>query len=103
MSAVSCSTAGRSATEVELLVARIVGVAEVAAYAVPAGVPGCEDELTLAVLPQPGTQFVAEDLVAQADNMLPRFARPGFVRWMRCRRWRRARFSGRCCARTGAR
>jgi crotonobetaine/carnitine-CoA ligase len=69
-----------SATEVEMLVAKIEGVAEVAAYAVPAGIPGCEDELMLAVVAQPGSSLVLDDLVARADTMLPRFAQPGFIR-----------------------
>jgi carnitine-CoA ligase len=67
-----------SASEVEALVAGIEGVAEVAAYAVPSDIPGCEDELMLAVVPAPG--LVVEALVARADALLPRFARPGFVR-----------------------
>ncbi len=69
-----------SATEVEMLVAAIDGVAEVAAYAVPSGIPGCEDELMLAIVPHPGTQLVIDEVITRADAVLPRFARPGFVR-----------------------
>ncbi|MES2529405.1 MAG: AMP-binding protein [Pseudomonadota bacterium] len=71
-----------SATEVEMLVGRIEGVAEVAAYAVPSAVPGCEDELMLAVVMAPDTGLRVEDLIAQADVLLPRFAKPGFVRML---------------------
>lgn len=69
-----------SATEVEALIARIEGVAEVAAYAVASDIPGCEDELMLAVVAGPGVSLVVEDLIARADDVLPRFARPSFVR-----------------------
>lgn len=69
-----------SATEVEMLVAGIDGVAEVAAYAVPSAIPGCEDELMLAIVPHLGTQLIIDDVIARADAVLPRFARPGFVR-----------------------
>lgn len=69
-----------SATEVEMLIAKVEGVAEVAAYAVPSGIPGCEDELMLAVVPRPGVRLDVDALIAHADTVLPRFARPGFVR-----------------------
>jgi crotonobetaine/carnitine-CoA ligase len=69
-----------SASEVELLVGKIEGVAEVAAYAVPSGIPGCEDELMLAIVPIAGFELVIDDLIAEADDVLPRFARPDFVR-----------------------
>lgn len=69
-----------SATEVEMLVAGIDGVAEVAAYAVPSAIPGCEDELMLAIVPDQGMQLSIDEVIARADTVLPRFARPGFVR-----------------------
>lgn len=69
-----------SATEVEVQVAKFEGVAEVAAYAVPSDMQGCEDEVMLAVVPLPGATLDIEALIARADALLPRFARPGFVR-----------------------
>lgn len=71
-----------SATEVESAVARFEGVAEVAAYAVPSAVAGGEDEVMLAIVRQPRASFRAEDLLAFADQALPRFAQPRYVAFM---------------------
>ncbi len=69
-----------SATEVEAVVADLPGIAEVAAYAVPSDIPGGEDEVMLALVPQSGTELDCEAVVKQAAERLPRFARPRFVR-----------------------
>jgi len=69
-----------SASEVEVQLSGVEGVAEVAAYAVPSKIPGAEDELMLAIVPAPGAQLRIDVLVAHADQVLPRFARPDYVR-----------------------
>jgi crotonobetaine/carnitine-CoA ligase len=68
-----------SAAEVEAVIAGLPGVKEVAAYAVPADVPGGEDEVMLAIVPEAPERFDSAALVAQADARLPRFAQPRFV------------------------
>jgi crotonobetaine/carnitine-CoA ligase len=68
-----------SSFEVESAIARLDGVAEVAAYAVPAGAEGTEDEVMLAVVPAPGARLDPESVAAHADLVLPRFARPRYV------------------------
>ena len=68
-----------SSFEVESAVARLDGVAEVAAYAVPAGEEGTEDEVMLAVVLAPGSGLDAPAVAEYADAVLPRFARPRYV------------------------
>ena len=68
-----------SSFEVESAVARLDAVAEVAAYAVPAGAEGTEDEVMIAVVPREGARLEPEEVVAHADLVLPRFARPRYV------------------------
>jgi carnitine-CoA ligase len=68
-----------AATEVEALVAALPGVAEVAAYAVPSDLPGGEDELMLAVVPNAGDLLDLLGLGEAADALLPRFARPRYL------------------------
>ncbi|XVX19825.1 AMP-binding protein [Actinomycetota bacterium] len=68
-----------SSFEVELAVARMPGLAEVAAYAVPAGQEGTEDEVMLACIAEPGAGVSAADVAAYADAVLPRFAQPRYV------------------------
>lgn len=69
-----------SASEVEVGVASIDGVAEVAAYPVPSELEGGEDEIMLAVVAQPGVQLDLRQIGAQASQNLPRFARPRYIR-----------------------
>jgi anaerobic selenocysteine-containing dehydrogenase len=57
----------------------LAGVAEVAAFAVPSDIPGGEDEVMLAVVALPGAALTPEQVVAHADRVLPRFARPRYV------------------------
>jgi crotonobetaine/carnitine-CoA ligase len=74
-----------AAAEVEMLVATLRGVAEVAAYAVPSDVPGGEDELMLSIVADPDMEAGAPALVAlgdAAEALLPRFARPRYLRWV---------------------
>jgi crotonobetaine/carnitine-CoA ligase len=68
-----------SSFEVETAVARLAGVAEVAAYAVPAGAEGTEDEVMLAVVAEPGCDLSPAEVAAHADRVLPRFAQPRWV------------------------
>lgn len=68
-----------SSAEVEAAIAGHAGVAEAAAYAVPAGSEGTEDEVMLAVVPNAGARITPEEVAAQADEILPRFARPRYI------------------------
>ena len=68
-----------SSFEVESAIRRLTGVADVAAYAVPAGEEGTEDEVMLAVVVSPGSGLSAEDVARHADGVLPRFAMPRYV------------------------
>ena len=69
-----------AAGEVEALLAGLPGVREIAAYAVASDIPGGEDELMLAVVATDGMHFALEDFGAQAEALLPRFARPRYVK-----------------------
>lgn len=68
-----------SAAEVEAVIAGLSGVAEVAAFAVPSDLPGGEDEVMLAIVPDKPDTIDPAALLQQADQLLPRFARPRFV------------------------
>ena len=71
-----------SSFEVEAAVSRLDGVAEVVAYAVPAGEAGTEDEVMLAVVRDSGpagTRLDEAAVAAHADAVLPRFAQPRYV------------------------
>lgn len=76
---IRCRGENISAAEVEAVVANLPGVAEVAAFAVPSDLPGGEDEVMLAIVPQHADGFDRAALLAQADRLLPRFARPRFL------------------------
>ncbi len=71
-----------SAAEVERAVGSLPGVVEVAAYAVPSDLPGGEDELMLALVFAPGHEATLASIGEQADALLPRFAKPRFLRRM---------------------
>jgi crotonobetaine/carnitine-CoA ligase len=68
-----------SSFEVESAMVRLGGVAEVAAYAVPAGEEGTEDEVMLAVVLAPGASLDVAALADHADRVLPPFARPRYI------------------------
>ena len=68
-----------SSFEVESSIVRLDGVAEVAAYAVPPGVEGTEDEVMLAVVLAPGASLDAAAVARYADAALPGFARPRYI------------------------
>ena len=69
-----------SATEIEAVVGLLHGVHEVAAYAVSADGAGAEDEVMLVVVPTEGTMLDAADVISRASAVLPRFAKPRFLR-----------------------
>ncbi|GGC63198.1 AMP-binding protein [Chelatococcus reniformis] len=68
-----------SSFEVEQVIAQVPGVAEVAAFAVPATLSGGEDEVMLAVIARPGARLTPEDIARHADPELPRFALPRYI------------------------
>ncbi len=68
-----------SSFEVERAIARLAGVQEVAAFAVPAGTAGTEDEVMLAVVPAEGVALDVETVARHAASELPRFAQPRFI------------------------
>ena len=69
-----------SATEIEAVVGQLPGIHEVAAYAVPADGAGAEDEVMLALVPRKGVTLDAADVFSQVSAVLPRFAKPRFLR-----------------------
>jgi crotonobetaine/carnitine-CoA ligase len=68
-----------AASEVETLLDQLPGVAEIAAYAVASDIPGGEDELMLAIVPAQGAAVSLADIGEQAEQLLPRFARPRYL------------------------
>ena len=68
-----------AAAQVEAVIAGLPGVAEVAAYAVSSDLPGGEDEVMLAIVADSPDTFDRATLLANADRLLPRFARPRYV------------------------
>jgi len=69
-----------SAAEVEEAIAPLDGIAEIAACAVPSDIKGGEDEILLSVVLAPGASLTPQAIVEYADRVLPRFARPRYVR-----------------------
>jgi crotonobetaine/carnitine-CoA ligase len=68
-----------AASEVETLLDQLPGVAEIAAYAVASDIPGGEDELMLAIVPAQGAAVSLAHIGEQAEQLLPRFARPRYL------------------------
>ena len=69
-----------SSYEVEQAFLALDGIAEVAAYAVPAGAEGMEDEVMIALEVQPGVEVDIPSWIEQAAKNLAVFAVPRFVR-----------------------
>ena len=69
-----------SSYEVEQAVMSIDGVTEVAAYAVPAGGDGMEDEVMIAVMVPSGHHLNPKDIHQVALQSLPGFAVPRYIR-----------------------
>ena len=55
------------------------GVNEVAAFAVPASFDGGEDEIMLALVPEPNSSVTHEAIAAHGDQFLPKFAYPRYI------------------------
>jgi crotonobetaine/carnitine-CoA ligase len=68
-----------SSFEIESAMAGLVGVAEVAAFAVPSGIAGGEDEIMLAVVPAEAAALDPPAIAAYGNRVLPRFAQPRFI------------------------
>lgn len=69
-----------SPSEIEASLARLPDIAEVSAYAVASDIPGAEAEIVLAIVRTAGSTATAEDIGAQAEVVLPKFARPRYLR-----------------------
>lgn len=69
-----------SAVEIEAVVEGLPGVAEAAAVAVPADLPGAEDEVLLTLVPVAGAVIDRDAVMRRAAEQLPRFARPRYLR-----------------------
>jgi carnitine-CoA ligase len=69
-----------SAFEIEQAIARVDGVLEVAAIAVPCELGG--DDVKIAVVAQPGARLTAQVLIAHAEKQLPKFAMPRYVEFV---------------------
>lgn len=69
-----------SASEVESVVATLPGVSEVVAFAIPSDIPGAEDDLALAIVPKDGETINLQLFAEQVDKLLPRFAKPRYLR-----------------------
>ena len=71
-----------SSYEVEQAILAIEGVTEAAAYAVPAGKDGMEDEVMVAIMPTPGHQLDPTTIHQIATDTLPKFAIPRYLRFL---------------------
>ena len=69
-----------SPAEIEAVIAALPEVAEIAAYAVPSDVPGGEDEIMLAIVAPRGTQALLNEIACEAERLLPRFAKPRYLK-----------------------
>ncbi len=69
-----------SPAEIEAVIAALPEVAEVAAYAVPSDVPGGEDEIMLAIVAPRGTPALLNEIACEAERLLPRFAKPRYLK-----------------------
>ncbi len=71
-----------SAVEIEAVIEGLPGIAEVAAVAVPADIPGAEDEILLALVATSGEVIDCASIMRRATERLPRFAVPRYIRIM---------------------
>jgi crotonobetaine/carnitine-CoA ligase len=69
-----------SASDIEDVIARVDGVLEVAAVAVPSELGG--DEIKIAVVAQAGSKLQPAALIAYAEKQLPKFAVPRYVEFV---------------------
>lgn len=68
-----------SAADIEAVISRLPGVVEVAAFAVPSGVDGGEDEIMLAIVAHPDRPVSAEQVATHSAAAMPRFAQPRWI------------------------
>ncbi len=68
-----------SSYEVETALSRLDGVAEVAAYGVPSGLRDAEDDIMIAIVPEPGAALDPADVARFAERELPRYAQPRYI------------------------
>jgi crotonobetaine/carnitine-CoA ligase len=68
-----------SATDIESAFEKLNGVSEIAAFPVPSGIDGGEDEIMLAIVMNPSASLTAETIVEHARAVIPRFARPRYL------------------------
>jgi crotonobetaine/carnitine-CoA ligase len=71
-----------SATDIEVSLADLPGVAEVAAYAVPSEIPGGEDEIMVAIVCDPGVDLDPADIALHASRRMPRYAQPRYLEFV---------------------
>ena len=69
-----------SPSEIEAVVAAMPMITEVAAYAVPSDISGGEDEIMLAIVAPEGTPDLLGEIARAADQQLPRFAKPRYLK-----------------------
>lgn len=68
-----------SAADIEAVLGKLAGAAEIAAYPVPSGIVGGEDEIMVAIVPHPDATLTAEAIVQHVRTALPQFARPRYL------------------------
>ena len=68
-----------SATDIEASFADLPGLQEIAAYAVPSGIEGGEDEIMLAIVPSINVSITAGAVLDHARRKMPRYAQPRFL------------------------
>lgn len=71
-----------SATDIERTLAELPGVREVAAFAVPSDIPGGEDEIMCAVVPDVDVLIDPAALAAHAKARMPRYAQPRYIEFL---------------------
>lgn len=71
-----------SASDIEATMAAFAGVEQVAAFAVPADMPGGEDEIMCAIVPARDVVIDPLALAAHAAAHMPRYAQPRYVEFL---------------------
>lgn len=71
-----------SATDIELTLAELPWVDQIAAFAVPSDIPGGEDEIMCAIVPAAGAAPNPTALAVHAATFMPRYAQPRYVEFV---------------------
>lgn len=71
-----------SAVDIETTLSELPGIAEIAAYAVPSGIPGGEDEIMCAIVRSEGAPIDPCIIADHARTHMPRFAQPRYIEFM---------------------